>query len=124
MSGLSDCVLVVEDEYLIAEGLRLQLQDIGHTVCGVAATARDAVAMAEAHRPSLVLMDVRLRGSGDGVDAALAIHARVGSKVIFVTGSREPATLERIKLDHPAAVLFKPLFGRQLQNAVEQVLAG
>ena len=123
MTALGTSVLVVEDEYLIAEGLCLQLEDIGLTVCGVAATAEAAVALAEAHRPAVVLMDVRLRGDGDGVDAALAIHAKVGSKVIFVTGSREPATLSRIQLDHPAAILFKPLFGRQLQTAVEQVLA-
>lgn len=123
MNALEPCVLVVEDEYLIAEGLRLQLQDMGLTVCGTAATAESAVALAETHRPSVVLMDVRLRGVGDGVDAALAIHEKVGSKVIFVTGSREPATLSRIQLDHPSAILFKPVFGRQLQTAVEQALA-
>jgi DNA-binding NarL/FixJ family response regulator len=64
-------------------------------------------------------MDVRLQGEGDGVDAALAIHEHVGSKVIFVTGSREPATLERISLHHPSAVLFKPVSGRQLRTAIE-----
>jgi DNA-binding NarL/FixJ family response regulator len=64
-------------------------------------------------------MDVRLQGLGDGVDAALAIHEHVGSKVIFVTGSREPATLDRIGMDHPAGVLFKPVSDRQLRTAIE-----
>jgi CheY-like chemotaxis protein len=123
MSPLRRCVLIVEDEYLIAEGVRLQLEDLGLEVCGVAATAERAIDLAETHRPSVVLMDVRLRGGADGVEAALAIHEKVGSKVIFVTGSREPATLTRIAQDHPVAVLFKPLFGRQLQTAVEQALA-
>ena len=123
MTGLRGGVLIVEDEYLIAEGIRLQLEDMGLDVCGVAGTAESAVAMAEKHRPSVVLMDVRLRGGGDGVEAAMAIHEKVGSKVIFVTGSREPATLTRINEDHPVAILFKPLFGRQLQAAVEQALA-
>jgi DNA-binding NarL/FixJ family response regulator len=69
-------------------------------------------------------MDVRLAGDGgDGVDAALAIHEQVGSKVIFVTGSREPSTMDRIEQDHPAGVLFKPIYGRQLQNAVNKALA-
>jgi DNA-binding NarL/FixJ family response regulator len=122
MSALSGRVLVVEDEYLIAEGIRLQLEDMGLEVCGVAATAESAVALAVANRPAVVLMDVRLRGAADGVEAALAIHERVGSKVIFITGSREPATLARIEQDHPSAILFKPLFGRQLQTAVEQAL--
>jgi DNA-binding NarL/FixJ family response regulator len=124
MSDLAPCVLVVEDEYLIAEGLSLQVRDMGLAVCGVAATAEAAISLAKAHRPSVVLMDVRLRGEGDGVDAAIAIHHEVGSKVIFITGSREPATLARIKQDHPAGVLFKPLFGRQLQTAVERAMEG
>ena len=118
MSELQACVLVVEDEFVIAQGLCMQVEDIGLSVCATAATADDAVAAALAHRPMLVLMDVRLQGEGDGVDAALAIHDRVGSKVIFVTGSREPATLDRIDLDHPSAVLFKPVSDRQLQTAI------
>ena len=124
MSTLEPCVLVVDDEYLIAQGLCLQIEDMGHKVCGVASTADAAVALAKAHRPAVVLMDVRLRGEADGVDAALAIHDAVGSKVIFITGSREPATMARIQMDHPAAVLFKPLYGRQLQAALEDVMGG
>jgi len=118
MSDLQACVLVVEDEFLIAQGLCLQVEDIGLPVCATVATADDAVAAALLHRPMLVLMDVRLQGDADGVDAALAIHDHVGSKVIFVTGSREPATLDRIELDHPSAVLFKPVSDRQLQTAI------
>lgn len=124
MSDLNACVLIVEDEFLIAEGLRLQVEDMGLTVCAVAATAEDAITQAQAHRPYLVLMDMRLRGLRDGVDAALAINATVGSKMIFVTGSREPATMERIQMDHPSAVLFKPVSDRQLQATINGVLAG
>jgi CheY-like chemotaxis protein len=121
-SGLAHCVLVVEDEFLIAQGLTMQVEELGLTVCAVADTADDAVALAQAHRPKLVLMDVRLRGVKDGVDAALAIHETVGSKVLFVTGSREPATLTRIEADHPAGILFKPVSDRQFRVAVEQAL--
>jgi DNA-binding NarL/FixJ family response regulator len=115
---------VVDDEFLIAEGLSLQLQDLGIAVCGTAASADEAVALAQAERPAVVLMDVRLGGDKDGVDAALVIHATVGSKVIFVTGSREAATLERIRQDHPAEVLFKPVSDWQLRQAIEAALAG
>jgi DNA-binding NarL/FixJ family response regulator len=123
MTDLQTTVLIVDDEYLIAEGLSLQIEDMGMTVCATAATAEDAIALTREHRPALVLMDMRLRGQKDGVDAALAIHEDVGSKVIFITGSREPATIERIALDHPAGVLFKPVSDRQLRAAVEAALA-
>lgn len=122
--ALEECVLVVEDEFLIAASLKMQIEDLGMVVCGTADTASLAISMAQEHRPRVILMDMRLKGQGDGVDAALAIHQTVGSKVIFITGSREPATMARIQEDHPAAVLFKPIYGRQLQTAIEGVLAG
>ena len=118
MTGLSLCVLIVEDEFFIAEMLSLQVEEMGLKVCGVSATADHAIVMAQEHRPAVVLMDMRLRGERDGVDAALVIHETVGSKVIFITGSREPETISRISLDHPFAVLFKPLAEGQLRGIV------
>jgi CheY-like chemotaxis protein len=119
---LNRTVLVVDDEALIADLWRLYAEMMGLEVCGWAATAADAVTLAEALRPAVVLMDMRLRGPGDGVDAALAIHRSVGFRVIFITASQERETLERIKLDHPAAVLIKPvselLFTRTLTAAL------
>jgi len=124
MSPSKPSVLIVDDEFIIANTLSLQVEEMGMEVCGAASTAQAAVEMAQAHRPNIVLMDVRLKGEKDGVDAALEIHRTVGSKVIFITGSREPATMARIQLDHPAGVLFKPIYGQQLRNAIEVALGG
>jgi two-component system, response regulator PdtaR len=122
MKHLAECVLIVEDEALIAMGLRHQVSQIGMKVCAVAGTASAAIVLAQEHRPRIVLMDVRLGGEQDGVDAALAIHESVGSKVIFITGSQEPKTLARIQQDHPTAVLFKPMSERQLKITIEAAL--
>jgi two-component system, response regulator PdtaR len=122
MNNLTRTVLVVEDEFIIADLFARQIEDMGLRVCGIADTAEKAIALATEHRPALVLMDVRLKGVLDGVDASIAIHKAVGSKIIFITGSREPANLDRIELDHACAVLIKPLFGRKLETAVEQAL--
>jgi DNA-binding NarL/FixJ family response regulator len=122
MTGLRECVLVVDDEALVANLWCMILEDMKVEVCGTAPTAEAAIAMARTHRPKVVLMDVRLRGRLDGVDAALAIHETVGSKVIFITGSRDPATLARIELDHPAAVLFKPVSERMLKATVRAAM--
>jgi CheY-like chemotaxis protein len=118
MSALAGCLLVVDDEFIIAQALKAQVEDLGMEVCGTAASAEDAIVLAVRHRPSIVLMDMRLQGEQDGVEAALMIHALVGSKMIFVTGSREPATMARIQLDHPSAVLFKPISDRQLRGSI------
>jgi two-component system, response regulator PdtaR len=122
VSDLAKSVLIVDDEFLITEGLRLQVEGMGLTVCATAASADEAVAEANHHRPMVVLMDMRLRGERDGVDAALAINESVGSKMIFITGSREPETLRRIQMDHPTAVLFKPVSDLQLRAAIEAAI--
>jgi CheY-like chemotaxis protein len=120
MSALRDHILIVDDEFVITQLLTFYVEDMGRVVCGTAATAETAIAMAQEHRPSIVLMDVRLKGVKDGVDAAIAIHDMVGSKMIFITGSSEPSTMERILLDHPSSVLIKPVTERQVQEAIEK----
>ena len=122
MTALGKTVLIVEDEYLIALGLSAQIQDMGLEVCATADTADGAVTQASMHRPAIILMDVRLRGERDGIDAALAIHDSVGSKIIFITGSREQKTIDRIGQGRPFAMLFKPISDRQLQVAVSEAM--
>lgn len=117
-----DRVLIVDDEFIIVQTLSLYVEDLGLEVCGTAASAEEAIALALDQRPYIVLMDMRLQGERDGVDASQAIHDQVGSKVIFITGSREPATLARIEGDHPAAVLFKPISEGQLVAIIRKLL--
>jgi DNA-binding NarL/FixJ family response regulator len=74
MSDLKRHVLVVDDDFIIVMGLTEQVEEMGLTVCGSASTAERAIELAELHRPALVLMDMRLDGAKDGVDAALVIH--------------------------------------------------
>jgi DNA-binding NarL/FixJ family response regulator len=122
MSELIRQVLVVDDDMLIVMGLTAQIEDMGLRVCGSASTAERGIELAELHRPFLVMMDMRLDGAKDGVDAALAIHEKVGSKVIFITGSQDPRTIDRIQLDHPSAILIKPVSEVQLRNTIEAVI--
>jgi CheY-like chemotaxis protein len=116
-------ILVVEDEFLIAAALGIQIEAMGHHFCGSAPSAYRGIVMARDQRPDLVLMDMRLEGDVDGVDAALAIYQIVNAKIIFITGSKEPTTLERIALAHPAAVLFKPCSSNELQRAINETLS-
>ena len=122
MTTSEKAVLIVEDEHLIAMGLSAQIEDMGLHVCATADTAEGAIEQARIHCPAIVLMDVRLRGEKDGIDAAQAIYDSVGSKIIFITGSREQRTIDRISQDHPFATLFKPVSDRQLQATVKEAM--
>lgn len=115
-------VLVVDDELIIARYYADLLELMGYEVCGIAATAEEAIALALRHRPHAILMDVRLAGDRDGVDAANAIHAEHQARIVFITGSAERATQERIQSDHPSAVLIKPVLAEQLRETLKSVL--
>ena len=116
-------MLVVEDEALIALSLTDMLESMGLTVCGTADNVRSAVDLADRDAPDLVLMDIRLRGEGDGIDAARLIRQRHAAAIIFVTGSCEQEMLDKIKTIPAAALLIKPILPGQLKSAIEAVLA-
>lgn len=111
-------VLIVEDQFLASEFLRIWSDAYGFEVCGVATDADSAVKLARQMKPTHVLMDVRLDGTRDGVDAALEIHASLDTRIIYCTGSSEPSTRKRIEDDHPFEVLFKPIDPKLLGEAL------
>jgi two-component system, response regulator PdtaR len=111
-------VLIVEDQYLASEFLRIWSEAYGFDVCGIATTADTAIDLAKQHHPTHVLMDVRLDGARDGVDAAMAIQAEIDTRIIYCTGSSEASTVSRINSDHPFAILFKPIDPQQLGQAL------
>ena len=83
MSGLK--ILLVEDEILIAEDARIRLEGMGHQVIGIAASGRDAVQQAIESQPDLILMDVRLQGAMNGVEAARRIRSEADIPIIYIT---------------------------------------
>jgi two-component system, response regulator PdtaR len=114
-------ILIVDDDFLLVEYLKDIVQDIGYEVCGSAATAEEAVSMARKHHPQAILMDVRLLGRRDGVDAALEIRAKQKTSIIFITGSNEPDTIARIKTGGPCAILIKPILPEQLHETLRSL---
>jgi CheY-like chemotaxis protein len=115
-------ILMVEDERLIAADLRRRLQRMGHAVVGLVASGEEAIAQAQRLRPDLVLMDIRLRGLMDGVEAAEHIHTQCDMPVVFMSAYTTVETLEHIWRTGPAAYLSKPFFESQLRLAIERVL--
>jgi DNA-binding NarL/FixJ family response regulator len=117
-------VLIVEDDFFVAIDAEHALSFAGFTVVGTAATAEDAVLMAEAERPDIVLMDIRLAGLRDGIDAAAEILSRFGIPSLFVTAHSDPAT--RARGDSAAAPLgwlIKPYLRNELAAAVTAAIA-
>ena len=115
-------VLIVEDEFFVALDLETTLQGFGFEVVGVANNAADAVRLAEAHRPSVIVMDVRLFGERDGVDAAIEIFERFGIRSVFASAHNDPGTMARASRANPAGWLAKPYSSKSLLAAVEAAI--
>jgi len=115
-------ILVVEDDYLVAAEIETALSDAGFDVAGVAASADEAVELAQSQRPALVVMDVRLAGQRDGIDAAVEIFRQLGIRCIFATAHYDQHSLERAKPAMPFGWLQKPYSMVSLVNAVRRAL--
>jgi two-component system, response regulator PdtaR len=117
-------VLIVEDEPLTALDFSLMVEDAGGRAVGTASSAMSAEAMAKSASPDIILMDVRLMGERDGIDAARAIRAFSAVPIVFVTGNADRTTAERIRDFEGGEPVPKPVTQETLVNAVVEAIAG
>jgi two-component system, response regulator PdtaR len=115
-------ILVVEDEFFISLHIKELLETLGHVVVAIAISADEAVNIASSARPDVVLMDIRLVGKRDGIDAAREIQSRLGIGSIFVTANTDPETRKRAQDIKPIAFLEKPLTEHRLQHVLADFL--
>jgi AmiR/NasT family two-component response regulator len=111
--------LIVEDEILIAEELRERLSRLGFSVIGAVDSADEGVAIATRERPDLVLMDIRLKGKKDGIDAASEIRKQVDLAIVYPTAYSDRLTVERVKKTEHDGFILKPFHRHELQSTIE-----
>lgn len=116
-------ILVVEDDWFAGMDLQGALQDAGFTVLELATTAEEAIEAARLYDPDIIIMDVRLVGARDGVDAALEISRRYAIRCLFVSAYVDPALRSRAEPARPFGWLTKPITGETLVTAVRQALS-
>ncbi len=103
-------VLVVEDEFLIADYLSAVLEDAGHVVAGTAATGEEALAALDGGLiVDVVSLDLKLPGGMNGIGIAEQLRARSGPPFLFITGSGDPTSRALCEAMQPLAILQKPI---------------
>ncbi len=115
-------VLVVEDEFILAINLQESLESLGYKVIDIADSAAAAIEKATELRPNLILMDIRLRGEIDGIQAAEEIWNRLQIPIIYVTGHSDQITVERATLTSPFGYILKPIREQELYVAIQTAL--
>jgi CheY-like chemotaxis protein len=111
-------IVIVEDDVFIRLDEMTHLRSAGHTVVGTADSALDAVRIVERERPNLVLMDVRLIGDRDGIEAAIEIWERFAIRCLFISANLDSAARNKAAAANPFGFLEKPFSPHSLIAAV------
>src|SRR6266542_7151420 len=111
--------LIVEDETLIAEELRERLSRLGFSVIAAVDSGEEGVAIATRERPDLVLMDIRLKGEKDGLQAAKEIREQIDVPIVYLTAHSDRLTVDRAKETEHDGFILKPFQKHELQSTIE-----
>lgn len=115
-------VLVVEDEAIVAMGIKQKVEDLGHEVVDIVFTGEDAVQRALETKPDLILMDIVLKGNMDGIEAAGKIRNQLDIPVIYLTAYSDEEVLERARMTEPYGYIIKPFKKSELNANMEMAL--
>lgn len=115
-------ILVVEDESIVAMDIQSMLELLGYAVPGVVSTGMEAIQKTAELRPDLVLMDIRLRGDMDGIEAAGQIRTRFHVPIIYLTAYADDEAVQRARLTEPFGYILKPFEEKELHVTIEMAL--
>ncbi len=116
-------IVIVEDESMVAMQIKHNLEELGYTVPGLAATGAAALQVVSETRPDLVLMDIRLKGDMDGIETARQIRARFKIPVVYLTAFSDETTVKRASSTQPLGFILKPFTKNHLRISLELALS-
>ncbi len=114
-----DRIMIVEDEVIVAMDLQQRLEKMGYKVVAHATTGEEAIKFAVREVPDLILMDIKIRGDMDGIDAAARIRATQDVPIIYVTAFSGDDTIKRARQTEAFGYLIKPFDDRELRSSIE-----
>jgi CheY-like chemotaxis protein len=115
-------IMIVEDEWTVAEEIKMVLQGMDYDVTSMSSSGEEAVGNAEKDKPDLVLMDIVLEGEIDGIAAANEIRSRFNIPIIFLTAYTDDKILERASIAGPFGYIVKPFINEDLKISIEIAL--
>ncbi len=112
-------IMIVEDEWTVAEEIKMVLQSFEYTVTSMSSSGEEAIQNAEKDKPDLVLMDIVLEGEMDGIQAANEIRSRFNIPIIYLTAYTDEKILERASITVPFGYIVKPFVNEDLKISIE-----
>ncbi len=101
-------IMIVEDDAIIAEKIKLSLEDMGYEIASMVNNGEKAIDQAFRYHPDLILMDIRLKGEMDGIEAIEIIQSQKDIPVIFMSAYSDAKKVKRAKQTQPHGYIIKP----------------
>lgn len=114
-------ILIVEDDLILSLLLEKQVQRMGYRVAAKVNSGEEAVAKIRESNPDLVLMDIKLVGEMDGVEAIVSVREFSDVPVLYLTGNSDELTRKRAKTTNPIAYMVKPVDMSLLKKTIREV---
>ena len=115
-------ILIVEDEAVNSIVLEKTLRELGYDIAGNAFNAEEAITLARDEKPDLILMDIRIQGEVDGIEAAKEIYALYNIPIIYLTAHSDDDTIKRAVESGPFGYLIKPFKEKELYSNIEMTI--
>ncbi|WP_299249410.1 sigma-54 dependent transcriptional regulator [uncultured Aquimarina sp.] len=120
---MSKKLLIVEDEFLIANNIRSIVSQLGYAVMGVAKSAVEALKAVEGEKPDLALLDINIIGKTNGIDLAKVLRKKYGIKHLFITSYSDNEIVEEMNHTRPLGYILKPFDERDIRVALRMAVA-
>ena len=114
-------ILIVEDEYVVANDLQFILENAGYSVIGIAASVSEAQEFIEAQKPDVVLLDIFLQGKRTGMDLAGQLTL-AGIPFVYLSANSNQSVLEQAKATQPYGFIVKPFREKDLLITLQMIL--
>jgi len=116
-------LLIVEDELMVAKDISMRLSELGFSITAICGTVDEALLALKEHEIDLVLIDIQLRGTIDGIELAHQINTQWHKPIIFLTSFSDSLTVGRARDSRPAAYILKPFNDKELGIAIELAIS-
>ncbi len=115
-------VIIAEDEFLIAMDIKRKLEELGFEVTSLTTTALETITKTEIDKPNIIIMDVLLSGSLNGIEAAKIISYRNQLPIIFLIDDFDEKNFSQANLNINYELLIKPVTINNLSNTLKKLM--
>ncbi len=115
-------ILIVEDDSMLCTVFEMFLEELGYEHCGTVTSGEDALIHIENKMPDLILMDIHLKGSVNGIETAKQVLEQYNIPIIYISGDNDVTTVKESVLKNTYGYMTKPVYKNSLELNIEFAL--